>query len=329
MERDVATPPAPGQAGGAGRTVRARVLTADLAGLRNQALGLAEAAGFDIDLRIVAPRGIWRHLSPGLWPRGARRIAPSAAEPPEGDLLIGCGGAASRVVADLRRRDLPAVAIQNPRMALSRFDAVVAAPHDGISGPNVIVVRNAIHRVTPSRLDEARLAWEPVFAHLPRPRVAVLVGGSNGRHRLEREDAARLAEDLAGMMRRDAVGLMVTPSRRTHREARAILKAALEPLGAYVWDLEGENPYFGMLACADAVIVTADSVSMVSEAAATPVPVLLARLPGRSGRIDSFMEGMRNAGRARDFAGRFEDWPVTPLNDTPEAAAEIRRRLGL
>ena len=101
------------------------------------------------------------------------------------------------------------------------------------------------------------------------------------------------------------------------------------PLGGYVWDGTGENPYFGMLALADAIVVTIDSVSMISEAAATSAPVLLAQLPGRSRRNSLFIDCMLAEGRVREFAGRLEQWPVTPLDDTPEAAAEMCRRLGL
>jgi hypothetical protein len=84
-----------------------------------------------------------------------------------------------------------------------------------------------------------------------------------------------------------------------------------------------------MLALADAIVVTLDSVSMISEAVATEAPVMLAKLPGRSRRKAMFAEALLREGRVREFAGRLETWPAAPLNDTPEAAAEMCRRLGL
>jgi mitochondrial fission protein ELM1 len=131
------------------------------------------------------------------------------------------------------------------------------------------------------------------------------------------------------MMRRDGVGVAVTPSRRTDPAVTRLLAAALVPLGGYVWDGSGDNPYFGMLALADAIVVTMDSVSMVSEAVATEAPVMLAALPGRSRRNRLFIDGMLAEGRVRAFAGRFELWPVKPLDDTAEAASEMCRRLGI
>jgi mitochondrial fission protein ELM1 len=70
-------------------------------------------------------------------------------------------------------------------------------------------------------------------------------------------------------------------------------------------------------------------VSMVSEAVATEAPVMLAALPGRSRRTRLFTETLLAEGRVREFAGRYEVWPVAPLDDTPAAAAEMRRRLGI
>jgi hypothetical protein len=57
--------------------------------------------------------------------------------------------------------------------------------------------------------------------------------------------------------------------------------------------------------------------------------VYLLRLPGKSTRIGAFMDGLVADGRVRDFAGKLELWDTQPLDDTPWAAAEMRRRLGL
>ena len=306
----------------------ATVFTADLAGLRAQAQGLVDAAGLDPDFRVLRPRAPWSLLSPKLWPGARRVLNPTLLAPPFGDVLIGCGGASARLLAQLRSPDRPAVIIQHPRLDPARFDLIIAAPHDRISGANVFIARTALHRVTPALLAAAAAQWSARFAPLPRPLVSVLIGGSNGRYRLDEPTARRLAADLAAMMRRDHVGLVLTPSRRTSPLVRAIFTETLAPLGADIWDMQGENPYFGMLALADAIIVTADSVSMVSEAVATTAPVLLARLPGRSTRIGAFMDDMVTRGRARWFAGRLESGSTDALNDTPAAAEALRQCLG-
>lgn len=302
------------------------ILTEGLAGLQAQALGLAEAAGLSPELRVLAPRFPWNRIAARFWPNPLA-VAGEAVRPPLPGLAIGCGGKSAVVLAALRQVDRPVVQIQHPRIDPGRFDLVVVNTHDQLTGPNVVVTRTALHRVTPDRLAREGELWRDRLAPHARPLVAVLLGGSNGRYRLDGAVAGRLAADLAAMATRDKVGVVVTPSRRTDPAVTAILRDALTPVGGWVWDFSGDNPYFGMLALADMLIVTQDSVSMISEAAATAAPVMFVPLPGRSSRQGLFIQTMRDAGRIRPFEGRYAPWPVAPLNDTPEAAAEMRRRL--
>ncbi len=302
------------------------IVSEPYAGLQAQALGLAEAAGLAPGVIELRPRRPWSWLPAASWP------APLAAVgewPRPGALLFTAGGTAGAVGAAQRRHGACVVQVQNPRLGLNRFDLVVANAHDGLSGPNVIVTRTALHRATPARLAAARAAWAPRLAHLPRPLVTVLVGGSNGRFRLEAAEGERLAAQLAEMMTADRVGVAVTPSRRTAQAVRTCLAERLEPLGAWVWDFTGENPYYGLLACADAIVVTMDSISMISEAAATDVPVFVVNLPGRSARIARFLDIMRAEGRVRPCAGRFAPFAARPLDDTAAAGEAVRRLLKL
>lgn len=303
----------------------ATILTEPLAGLQAQAQGLADAAGLDTVVAPLHPRAPWRWMAARLWPnpRAAVRLAAL-----EDDILVSAGGTGAVVAASLRRPGRRLVQIQHPRMDPARFDVIVVNRHDGLTGPNVIVTRTALHRVTDARLAAAAAAWGPRLQHLPRPLVAVLVGGSNGRFQLDAAVAGQLGAQLATMMREDRVGLALTPSRRTSAEARVALEAAVAPLGGWVWNQVGENPYFGLLALADAIVVTEDSVSMVSEAAATTAPVLLAPLPGRSRRIRLFNQLLQEDGRVRPFTGRLETWAVQPINDTISAGQDVRHRLG-
>ncbi|HQT64345.1 MAG TPA: mitochondrial fission ELM1 family protein [Acidocella sp.] len=305
----------------------ARILCTDLAGLKAQAVGLAEAAGLQPDLRTLSIKKPWSGLSPGLWPFPLKAVEAEAIAAPLPRLIIGCGGAGARVAAALRRPGIKVVTIQHPRMALDKFDLVFAARHDGIKGTNVVVTRTALHRVTQARLNAEAAVWQPFFAAQPRPLVAVLLGGSNGRYRFDAAEAESLAAQLANLIQQDGAGMIITPSRRTGADVIAILRRILEPLGAWIWDGRGENPYFGMLAVADAIIVSADSVSMVSEAVATTKPVLLMRLPGKSSRIGAFMDMLKADGRVRDFTGRLEQWNCQPLDDTALAGATLRQLL--
>ena len=304
------------------------ILSEGYAGLQAQALGLAEAAGLTPVVRVLKPAGLWQRIPARLWPRPMSVVA-DALRAPMPDLAIGCGGMAGAVLAALRKTGRRVVQVQNPRMNVEKFDLVVANTHDELTGPNVIVARTALHRVTQARLTAEAEIWRERLAGLKRPLVAVLLGGNNGRYTLNPEVGSRLAAGLAAMARRDGVGIAVTPSRRTDPAVTELMRDALAPVGGWVWDFTGDNPYFGMLALADMIVVTQDSVSMISEASATAVPVMFAPLPGKSRRQGIFIDTMIKAGRVRPFEGKFALWPVKPLNDTPAVAAEMCRRLGL
>jgi mitochondrial fission protein ELM1 len=296
--------------------------------MESQARGLAEASSLEPSVYSLVPRAPWRYVTARFWPNPRAAFTPEALPAAPEGVVIGIGGTGGVVASAFRNGRTKVVAVQDPRLSPARFDLLVVNRHDHVTGPNVITIRNALHRVTTARLAESAAAWAPRLAHLPRPLVAVLLGGSNGRHRLDAPVARALAHQLASMMRTDRAGLIVTPSRRTGPDVTLIFRQVLQPLGAEVWDGTGENPYFGMLALADAVIVTQDSVSMISEAVATTAPVMVAMLPGRSRRQEEFLRGLIQEKRVRPFAGRLESWPCAVLNDTPAAGAELRLRLG-
>ncbi len=309
-------------------------VTNGMPGMVSQALGLAEAVGLPVVEKRIAVRAPWRWLPAPVWLRPLAALAPDGdpLTPPWPDLLIACGRLTVPLSVAVRRASggrTFTVQLQKPELAPGNFDLVVPPRHDGLEGPNVIATRGAVHRVTPARLAAEAERLRPSLAHLPRPLVAVLVGGSNAAYRFTPEAAARLAEALAELSASSGCGLAVTPSRRTGAAAEAALRRRLEGAPATIWDGRGENPYFGYLGLADAVIATCDSVSMVSEACATGKPVHIVELEGGSAKFRKFHEALRREGVTRPFAGRLEHWTYEALDDTAQVAAEVRRRLDL
>lgn len=310
--------------------MKATIIAEDFAGMRAQGAGLAEKAGMDWDFQPVLIRRPWNHIPARYWPSPLKRIAPITIAP-DTKLIIsigGTGGIAGAAVA--KREGLPVVQIQNPRTDLTKFNLIVANSHDGINGPNVLISRNALHPVTPQKLDYARALWADRLKHDERPLLAILVGGTNGRFSLGAAEAVKMAEGLIAFVNRNEMQAVLTPSRRTDPAALAVLKEKLVPAGIRILEGQGDNnPYFGMLACADMIAVTTDSVSMISEAAATTAPVMVLPLPGKSARIGRFVQTLEEAGRVRIFNPTLTSWSVQPLDDTPTVAREMRRRLKL
>jgi mitochondrial fission protein ELM1 len=298
------------------------------AGMRSQALGLAEATGFQLTEITLDIRPPWSVLPPQLWVLPGYALSGCKAQfvPPWPDLVIGCG----------RNTVIPALAIsrlsggrpflaqiQDPRLRRSEFDLLVVPEHDRLRGPRVIVSRGAMHRVTPARLAAERRRF-PELAMMPRPILAVLLGGSNKSYLLTPRRLGEIADTIAALLRDRGGSALVTPSRRTGGDGLKLLQDRLAGLPAVIWDGVGDNPYFAYLVLADAFMVTADSVSMISEAAATGKPVHVLELQGGNAKFARFHQLMQQAGITRPFSGRIETWSYAVPDDTARAGAALR-----
>jgi len=302
-------------------TITAWAVTTGEVGMRTQARGLAQAVADEVIEKTVGAGWAWP------WgPAGAEGLAP-----PWPDILITCGRRSAARTAVARKasggRTLT-VHVQDPRARAGDFDLIVAMAHDAIAeGGHVIKVATALHDLTPAALAEAAAAWGPRFADLPRPLVGVVIGGDLRGRAFTLADAERLLAGLDRLRREAGAGLAITPSRRTPPAVRELLSATYgaDPR-AYLWDLAGDNPYRAILALSDRLVVTSDSVSMVSEALSAPHPVEVFDLG--FARHTSFVQGLVDRRLARRFEGD-PAAPVTrgPVNATLQAAEAVRALL--
>lgn len=315
-------------------------ITDGKAGMVNQAVGLADAiarnaGNFKVKEKTVMPARPWSLLPAGMWPRWVSGAGKGGAplQPPWPDVVVSCGRHAIGPALWVKRQSgwrAKAVHAQHPRTAADAYDAIIAQSHDGLDGPNVIKVMGSMHRITEEDLAAAAARQGATFEGIPHPTVAVLIGGTNSTYRMTAEIAGRLADDLLGLVARSGCGLLVTASRRTGEENLALLRERLAGPSIYFWDGTGENPYFAFLAQADSILVTGDSVNMVSEACYTGKPVHVLALEGGVGsKFERFHTEMRAAGHTRPFQGKLEDWEPVRLDETTRAAREIITRLGL
>src|SRR5262249_28323266 len=191
--------------------------------------------------------------------------------------------------------------LHNPRTDFDAFDLVIVMDHDGLAAPNVLSLPTALNEITPGRLIAASKDWTDVFAPLKRPLTGVLLGGPTKQRPFTLDQARTLLNGLQARRRVHGGSLAVTASRRTPPEISALFAAAaaVDP-GVWFWNGEGPNPYLGVLAHADRLVVTSDSVSMISEALATPRPVEVFDLnAGR--RHAAFLDGLIEQRLVRRF----------------------------
>ncbi|HLY79072.1 MAG TPA: mitochondrial fission ELM1 family protein, partial [Caulobacteraceae bacterium] len=190
--------------------------------------------------------------------------------------LISCGRrSALASLAIARRNPAPMITAHiQPPPSPRAFDLVVTLPHDRLRGANVLRLNTALHTLRPETLRAAAEVGDARFARLPRPWIGVLLGGSRRRAPFTRAEAEQLADALQAR-RRDLRGsILLTPSRRSPPEVMAVLRERLAHHPAvFLWDGRPPNPYLPLLAMSDELVVTGDSISMISEALATTATV--------------------------------------------------------
>ncbi len=197
--------------------------------------------------------------------------------------------------------------------------------------PKVVRILGAPHRVTPERLAAETARWRPRFAHLPRPWLAVAVGGATRRREFPPRLAVRLGQQVSALAGGAGGSVLLTTSRRTGRAAERLLLSAIEPPShVHRWGQGGDNPFMAMIGLADAMVVTGDSTSMCTEATLCRGPVFLWSPPGwvveKHVRLH---HQLFDGGYARPFDGesRLDGRGHPALNPAAEIAAAIRARL--
>ncbi|MFT3761253.1 MAG: mitochondrial fission ELM1 family protein [Pseudoxanthomonas sp.] len=306
-------------------------LTDGNAGNRRQAgaLAAALAAGSFSDLMLQA-RAPWRWLSPRRLPGAQHAFGDAFAQAQPPQVAIGCGRQAALATRLLRERGAKAVQILDPRLDPSHWDLVIAPEHDGLRGGNVVTLLGSLNPVDDDWLADARARF-PAFAGLPQPRTALLLGGDGAHWRFGMAAFEVMASKLETVLARDGGSLLATASRRTPAAIAEALPTRFGRFAGVVWRdaRDGENPYPGLLAWADRIVCTPDSVNMVSEASATHAPVFVFEPQRVGGRPRRFLDALLARGRIRTLDAALATFDAEPLRETARVAATVRERLGI
>lgn len=283
------------------------MLAGDKPGDNAQCLALAASLGWATETKQL----VYRSPGRSRWrPFGGARFVldpaqSSALEPPWPDLVIGCGRRSVPVAWEIRRRAggaLRLVQFGRPRADLDGFDLVVSSAQYRLpEHPKVLHLVLPLQLFDPEARARAAAEWAPRFESLPRPRIALLVGGTAVPFVFDVPAARRLAVQVNALVRAEGGSVLISTSRRTpEASARAICEGVEAPTYAHRWTPAAvPNPYAAYLALADAFVVTGDSASMLADACSTGRRVWIADLPTQR----SFRSRLKNFVRRGLLAG--------------------------
>ncbi|OOG62780.1 nucleoside-diphosphate sugar epimerase [Rhodanobacter sp. B04] len=310
------------------------VITDAAAGNQRQALALAEHLQTPFRHLVLTPRAPWSWLAP-RFSLGEPLVLPASQRklfaPPWPSVAIGCGRAAALFTRLLRRLSLGqcyTVQILDPRIDPAHWDTVIAPRHDQLDGANVLQPLGSLNNVDDTWLADGRESC-PQFAELPQPRIGVLLGGPRKGIALDAGYAQQLATRLLARQRQAGGSLLVLASRRTPPALIDMFRQHLQGVPGLVWAGrdDGRNPYPGVLGWADRLIVTPDSVNMLSEACAVGCPVQTFVMGSLPPKIARFHHSLREAGLLQDLDAPAPPEPAAPLRETAVIATELRERI--
>lgn len=237
---------------------------------------------------------------------------------------------------ELRRispKPLRVIYLENPQFHVGDLDMVVnPSRFPMLSGPNIFRTVGVGGQVSQETLKEARAQWGKKLSWLPKPLIHVAMGGEALHNPYHPEYAQDLGKRLKEAVRATGGSLLITTSRRTPPEVVSSLLREISGIPQFVFSWakgnKDENPYVAGLAMADFVVVTGDSMSMLSEAVFTGKPLYVhsikgAILPEHGRTIDElYLSGM-----ARPLTGKkLQPFTYEAVDYNKVIADEIRRR---
>ena len=236
------------------------------------------------------------------------------------DLIVGCGRSTVMLNRGIKQQHphITTVQILNPYISSSHFDYIILPRHDTLPKEsienNVLLMTGSIHNKTTDVLNDARenvrLEHTELYK-MPLPRVALLLGASHSTHC--KYNSQQLENSIIQIIKHVqkckgsilAIGSRRTPPENMKRIRNVLIKSecphvSWSPCDTNIKDKDvngknavpTKNPYVAVLALADAIVVTPDSITMTSEAiSAKPlsgVHVMLSDVP--SGKFRRFFE---------------------------------------
>ncbi len=287
------------------------LLTGHKAGDNSQVTALAEALGWPYEVKHFSykPWELVTNRLLGTTLAGIDRGASSRLHAPWPELVI-TAGRRNEPVARWIQRQSPTtrlVHIGRPWSPLSVFDLIITTPQYFLpEQANILHNHLPLHGMKVQRLAQAASTWKGRFSDLPRPWFAVLIGGDSGPFVFTKQKGRQLGRLVNELAQRENGALLISNSARTPKAVyRSLLGEIQVPAYVHTWQAgQSENPYLAYVQLADELVVTGESMSMLTEASYTGKPLHIFN-PGDEGAWWRYSHNYRFKPLSHHFAMRF------------------------
>ncbi len=215
------------------------------------------------------------------------------------DYIVSCGSSLAAVNLLLSRENrAKSITIMRPSLlSVGKFDLAVMPRHDNPpKRKNVVTTDGALNLINPEYLNMASQALAKRFGLKDGATVfsiGLLLGGDTKDFSLSRESVSEAIAQIKAVTEKLDARILVTTSRRTSGEVQRLVKGSFKgyPRAAAVVIANEENvaeAVGGILGLSNVAVVSAESISMISEAASSGRFVVVfgsSALGGRHGRF--------------------------------------------
>ena len=303
------------------------LLTEGMHGMISQVEGLAKALDLDFIHEKIELNNFWRLIPPKLTP--IYNFVFENKIDNYFNVVISCGRKSVIPSLFLKKKfkdKIVNIHIQDPKVSLSNFDFVVAPEHDGLIGGNVISSKGAIHYLIEKELDENISYLKPRINK--EKIVTLIVGGPNKYYDYKETEIENIFYKIKQNFLNNGHQLILIPSMRTPEKIIEKAKNYFDENQVVITDID-KKAYLSSLRLADHIVVTCDSISMISEAAITGKPIYVAHMPHikNNDRFKKFFEMFKKLNIIRDLEEKVEDWKYEKLNETDRISRYIKNKI--
>lgn len=320
------------------KNINAWLLTEGAHGMISQVEGLSKALNVNFVHKKIVYNPFWSFFPPMISPVSKNtfnfsNITEDSSIIKIPNLLISCGRKSvipSIVIKNYfhKKNNVKVfnIHIQDPKVKISNFDSIIVPEHDQLKGENIIKSKGAIHYITDEEIKNARALG------VSKNILAIILGGPNKYYSFSLEELREILNSIKKLFFNKVDEIKIISSRRTPKSIVNFLQEKYKGDSKIIIDstLSRKN-YVQTLAQAKKIIVTSDSISMLSEAATTGVPIYLAKLkPNKNDyRFDKFLELFKKLNIIKDLDTSEEHWTYDKLYETKRIAKILKSKITL
>jgi len=310
--------------------LKALLLTQGMHGMISQVEGMAKALNTEYSHKIVRLNFPWDLIPPKFTPisKVVLKDKTYINEEEISDLIISCGrkSVIPSIILKKKNPKIFTIHIQDPKVSLKNFDAIVSPEHDNLNGENVYSSRGAIHYITEAEIEKAK----PYLIKKINSQkvVSLILGGPNKYYSFDEAQLIQIFDKIKSNFVSAGYKVIVIPSMRT---PKASIELAKKEMGSYghVVNSVDKQAYLSAYALANYIVVTCDSTSMISEAATSGKPIFIAHMNAKRNnyRFKRFFDLFKKMGITRDLGEKLESWTYNKHNEAERIATLINNKI--